>query len=364
MSSKPEEPTVGTAPLDAEAFQSYHSANLPRLLSDLGISLVISTYQTGRVILVRADGEQLNTHFKAFPRPMGIAVSGGRLALGTQQQVWEFQDQPEIGSRLEPSGRHDACFLPRASHVTGKINIHEIAFADDGLWIVNTRFSCLSVLDRRYSFVPRWRPPFISHLAPEDRCHLNGLGIQEGRVRWVTAFGVSDHPQGWRENKAVGGVLMEVPSGAVVARGLSMPHSPRWHDGRLWVLESGRGSVATVDVATGRVDTLAELPGFTRGLAFAGPLVFVGLSQVRETNAFGGIPLTERVRERCCGVWVLDSRTGRIVGSLRFEGIVQEIFDVQILKGLRFPEIAEPDSELAGSAFVLPSQSDALPLVS
>ena len=108
--------------------------------------------------------------------------------------------------------------------------------------------------------------------APQDsvRCHLNGLAIQDGRVRWVTAFGTTDTPQGWREAKS-NGVILEVPSGEVIARGLSMPHSPRWYAGKLWVLESGRGTVATVDPGTGVVSTVAELPGFTRGLALPDP---------------------------------------------------------------------------------------------
>jgi uncharacterized protein (TIGR03032 family) len=348
---------AGAAGHTAEDFRSYHSAGLPRLLRDLGSSLILSTYQSGRVIMVRADGDKLNTHFRAFPRPMGIAVGSQHLAIGTQQHVWEYHDHPEMGRKLDPPGRHDACFLPRSGQVTGKINVHEIAFAQDGLWITNTRFSCLSKLDGTHSFVPCWRPPFITALAPEDRCHLNGLAIRDGRARWVTAFGTTDTPQGWRATKSTGGVLLEVPSGDVVARGLSMPHSPRWYAGKLWVLESGRGTVATVDAGTGEVSTVAELPGFTRGLAFAGPLAFVGLSQVRESNLFSDIPLLSRVEERLCGVWVLDVRTGKTVGSLRFDGIVQEIFDVQLLGGRRFPELAEPESDLAGDSFVLPAET-------
>lgn len=339
-----------------EAFASLHTQNFPDVLRKVNASLVLSTYQSGRLIVVRPDQRQLNTHFCEFRRPMGIALTPYRLALGTEQCVWTYENEPKAGSKLEPPGRHDAFFLPRVGHVTGKINIHEIAFAEGGLWIVNTLFSCLATLDHRHSFVPCWRPPFITALAPEDRCHLNGLAVRDDRVCWVSAFGTTDVCNGWRENKGGGGVLMEVPSGTIVARGLSMPHSPRWYAGRLWILESGRGTVATVDPATGRVDTLAELPGFTRGLAFAGPLAFVGLSQVRETNAFGGIPLTDRLQDRLCGVWVLDIRTGKTVASLRFEGAVQEIFDVQLLHGLSFPEIAEPESDLAGGSFILPPE--------
>ena len=159
--------------------------------------------------------------------PMGMAISGDRLAVGTTMQVWEYVDVPAVTAKLDPPGRHDACFLPRASHVTGNIQVHEMAWdADGALWVVNTRFSCLCTLDGSASFAPRWRPPFVSALEPTDRCHLNGLGMVEGRPRYVTALGETDAPVGWRANKARGGILMDVASGEVITRGLSMPH---WH---------------------------------------------------------------------------------------------------------------------------------------
>src|SRR5262249_52310919 len=161
----------------------------------------------------------------------------------------------------------------------------EVAWAGEELWLVNTRFSCLCTLDPGYSFVPRWRPPFVTALAAEDRCHLNGLALADGRPKYVTALGESDTADGWRPNKARGGVLLDVPSGAFVARGLSMPHSPRWHDGKLWVLESGTGRLLHVTVVSGQTEPVAELPGFTRGLALAGRYAFIGLSKIRETSA-------------------------------------------------------------------------------
>lgn len=341
---------------DRRPLRSVHTKSMASLLQELGSSLLVSTYQSGRVIVVRPDGDRVNTHFRTFPSPMGMAQSGDLLALGTKQGVWVYQDQPAVGHKLEPKGRHDACYMPRTHHITGDIRIHDVAFAGGELWIVNTRFSCLSTLDGQHSFVPRWMPPFITKLAPEDRCHLNGLTLIDDEVRYVSALGITDEAGGWRDHKAAGGVLLEVPSGEVVLSGLSMPHSPRWHDGRLWILESGKGTLSVADLEAGTVETVAHLPGFTRGLAFAGPYAFVGLSQVRE-HVFGGIPLTDDLDERVCGVWAVDTRSGEIVGFLRFEGAVQEIYDVQLLAGRRWPEVAEPGAELVSGSFVLSAEA-------
>ena len=157
-------------------------------------------------------------------------------------------------------------------------------------------------------------------------------------------------------------MIIDVETNQIVASGLSMPHSPRWYRDQLWVLESGQGRLCRVDPASGAVETVAELPGFTRGLAFAGPLAFVGLSEVREATTFGGLPLTARLEDRQCGVWVVNIETGATVGFLRFDDLVQEIFEVTLLPGLRFPEIAEPHSETVANGFVLaPPPSSPVP---
>lgn len=346
----------------AATLSSVHTTSLPALLDRLNISLAVSTYQAGKLIFVRSDDGKANTHFRSFQQPMGLALRGPRLAIGALTRVWEYVNQPAVAQKLEPAGKHDGCFLPRSAHYTGNIAIHEMAFIGDELWIVNTRFSCLATIARDSSFVPRWRPPFITGYSLEDRCHLNGLGVRDGRVQYVTALGATDAAAGWRTNKAKGGVLLDVSSGETIAAELSMPHSPRWYNGQLWVLESGNGALSIVDSASGKLTTVASLPGFTRGLEFVGPFAFVGLSQVRESAVFSGIPITERLNpdERACGIWVVDVRNGQTVAFLRFESGVQEIFAVLALPH-RFPELLEDDHELVASSFMLPD--DAVPEV-
>ena len=343
---------------DEVSLRSVYTTNLPEILARLNASLVVSTYQTGKVVLVRSDNGTINTHFRNFFKPMGIAVDGARLTVGGANTVWYYRDMPALAEKLEPRGKHDAAFIPRRIHVTGDIDIHEMAWSHkDELWLVNTRFCCLCTLDADHSFNPRWRPSFVTALAPEDRCHLNGLGMVNGRVKFVTALGETNTPAGWRANKSNGGILMDVENDRIILRGLSMPHSPRWHAQRLWLLESGLGSLALVDPATGAWHTVTELPGFTRGMDFAGPLAFIGLSQVRENAVFSGIPLVERLNERSCGVWVVNIETGQTVAFLRFEAEVQEIFAVQVLPNTLFPELLEWEDERLSHSYVVPDHA-------
>jgi uncharacterized protein (TIGR03032 family) len=317
----------------------------------------VSTYQANKLLAVRAAGGGLSTLVRTFDRPMGLAAAGGQLALGTHQEVWFLRNAPDIAPRVEPAGRHDACFVPRSAHVTGDIAVHELAWVGEELWVVNTRFSCLCTLHPDYSFVPRWRPPFVTALAAEDRCHLNGLAIVEGGPKYVTALGETDTPNGWLANKPRGGCLVEVASGEVVGRGLSLPHSPRWHDGRLWLLESGTGQLVLVDPTTGRRLRVAALPGFARGLALVGPYAFVGLSKIRGGSAMDGVPLAERRERLKCGVAVVDLRSGEVTAFLEFLTAVEEIFDVQLLTGLRFPEVIGFQQETIQHTFVVPPES-------
>ncbi|MGH7193436.1 MAG: TIGR03032 family protein [Candidatus Saccharimonadales bacterium] len=348
------------APATAETTSSvveFHysqTESFVALLRQLNASLLVTTYQANKLLVVRATGNGLSTLVRTFDQPMGVALAGRRLAVGTRNQIWFLRDAPDIAPRIEPAAMHDACYLPRSCHVTGDIRCHEIAWAGDELWIVNTRFSCLCTLDADYSFVPRWQPPFVTALAAEDRCHLNGLVMEDERPRYVTVLGETDTQGGWRPNKAKGGCLIDVPSGQIVARGLSMPHSPRLHDGRLWVLESGTGRLLLVDPATGLRETVAEVPGFARGLAFAGNYAFVGLSKIRETSTFGGLPIAERLSELKCGVAVVDVHRGEVIAILEFHTAVEEIFDVQLSPGLRFPEVIGFQKEAVHHTFVIP----------
>jgi len=340
-----------------EPLRSVHTSNFPEILEQLGISLLVTTYQAGKLMMLRAENGVLNTHFRAFSKPMGLAVGPNRIAIGTQWEVIEYHNLPAVVTKLTPPNRHDACFLPRLAHCTGDIQIHEMVWNSDQLWFVNTLFSCLAIRDDIYNFRPVWKPSFISQYVPGDCCHLNGLCLREGKPRYVTALGETDQINGWRENKKDGGILIDLLTSEIIARGLSMPHSPRWYRDRLWILESGTGSFGTIDVQSGTFTSFISLPGFTRGLSFCGPLAFIGLSQVRESAVFGGIPIAERaLEERICGVYIVNIESSEVVAFVKFEDAIQEIFAVEVLHGSRYPELISDNIELLSGSFELPDE--------
>ena len=298
-------------------------------------TLVVTTYQARKIVLVGHDGRQVTVLVRDMEVPMGLAVDGARLAVALRDTVTVLADAPELAPDLpgHPRGQFRHLYLPRVSYATGDVRAHELAFGSEGLWIVNTRFSCLCLASDQYSFVPRWTPRFVTECVPEDRCHLSGLATERGAPAFVTAHAPTDVQSGWREQKLGGGVVVDVAAGEVVASGFMMPHSPRVDGGALWVLDSGRGELVKIDRASGARTSVARLPGFARGLCFVGHHAVVGLSRIRETNIFGGVPIAERHDELVCGVAVIDTRSGRLEGVLRFTSGCEEIFDVALLEG-------------------------------
>ncbi len=333
-----------SAQRELDCTTSYDDA-LPQLLEYLNISLVLTSYQAGRVITVRSHQGQLDTHFMACPRPMGLTVDQHRLTLGIWAQVLDFRRDDTVCQQIDDSQKVDACYLPRASHVTGMINIHDIAWGEEGLWAVNSTFSCLCTLDANYNFIPRWQPDWISELVPEDRCHLNGMAMKEGRPKYITTFNQQNSAGAWRENAGKVGTLVDIDTDELLLSDLWMPHSPRYYRGKVYVCESGFGLIWQLNPETHEKKLLAKLQGFTRGMAFYGNLLFVGLSKVRYSNVANRPPLSLEFDETYSGVWVLDIDSGDVVSYLSFEGDINQVYDVGIVPQSRFPQIIEWQDE-------------------
>ena len=282
-------------------FKVATSRQFTAWLRERVVSIAFTTYQTNRLFLAgRMPDGRVSLFERMFPRAMGLHASSERLWMSSLFQLWRLDNILQPG---QVQDGFDRIFIPSIAYTTGDLDIHDLAIDRDGQVVfVNTMFSCLATIADGYSFEPLWKPPFISKLAAEDRCHLNGLAMRDGEPAFVTAISRSDITDGWRDRRRDGGVLIDVASGEIVVQGMSMPHSPRWHNGRLWIFESGTGYFGSVDLDEGRFEPLTFCPGYLRGLAFVDHFAIVGLSKPRIRN-FQGLPLDENSGQpRCRGV--------------------------------------------------------------
>jgi uncharacterized protein (TIGR03032 family) len=334
-------PPAGTQPAgEPPRFELTASRQFMPWLAEMNVSLAFTTYQAGKVFFVgRLPDGRLSLFERSLPRCMGMHLHGNSLYISTLYQIWRFENVLEPGQQRDG---YDRLYLPQVGYVTGDLDVHDLGVNGAGrLVFVNTLFGCLATVSETHSFQPLWRPPFVSRLAAEDRCHLNGLAMADGAPRYMTAISESDVTDGWREHRRDGGVVVDVSSGEVVVRGLSMPHSPRLYRGKLWLHDSGTGYFGRADPATGTFERIAFCPGYLRGLDFVGDFAVVGLSKPRREGAFTGLALDEHLEqhktEPRCGLFVIHLETGDIVHWMRMEGVVQELYDVIAIPGAQRP---------------------------
>jgi uncharacterized protein (TIGR03032 family) len=331
-------------------FEINASRGFEGWLAEQRASIAFTTYQVGKVFLIGLKPDQKLWVFnRDIGRCLGLAVAKDELWVAGGSQVFRFRNAMAENDPVKNGP--DALYVPQVGYFTGDLDAHDIAVAGDGNAIfVNTRFNCLATVSLTHSFRALWRPPFISKLAAEDRCHLNGLALSDGQARYVSCVSRSDTFDGWRDHRESGGLLVDVVSGDIVCEGLSMPHSPRVHAGQLWVLNSGTGELGKVDLKSRKFEPLCFCPGYLRGLAFAGEhFALVGLSKPRDNKTFSGLPLDRALSRRDiaprCGIYVIDLRTGDVVHSLNIEGIVTELYDVALIPGIRQPGMVGLSSE-------------------
>ncbi|MGY3265648.1 TIGR03032 family protein [Lysobacter sp. HA35] len=316
------------------------SRGLAGWLAQNRMSIAISSYQSGRLYLVGSDAQGRVSFFeRIFERAMGVVGNAQRIYLGGLYQLWRFENVLRPNEVIH--GQYDKCYVPRNAQTIGDLDIHELGIRSDGRVVfVNTKYSCLAELSTTHSFKAIWKPKFISRLAPEDRCHLNGLAMVDGRPKYVTAVCRSDSVDGWRDRRRDGGVVIDIETDEIVCEGLSMPHSPRWANGKLWVLNAGTGHLGWVDFDKKAFVPLTFVPGFARGLSIVGNVAAVGLSKPRNQR-FEGLELDDELRKRdadpWCGVQIVSLTNGDVLNWIRFEGDVTELFDISFLPGVRNP---------------------------
>lgn len=342
----------------AAPFSCTYSAQLPEILFKLKCSIAISTYQAGKIVFISPkDENSIVTLPRTFEKPMGFDIVGDKMVLATKDEVISFKNSQQLALHYPNKPRtYDSLFVPRNTYYTGRVDLHDITYGTDGIYAVNTSFSCLCKIDEEYSFIPIWKPSFITDLVSEDRCHLNGLVIEEGKPKYVTALGTTDTHQGWRENIARGGVLMDITSGQTLFEHLAMPHSPMLYKGELYGLLSATGQFVRFNVKDSQVEVLKELEGFCRGLDIIDDYAFIGMSKLRKNSStFAKLDFAKTAST--AGIKILHLPTRAIVGEIQYQTSVDEIYEVKILRDSIRPNILNTIKPIHKQTLAIPERT-------
>lgn len=330
-------------------FTCQANPKLIQLLHDLKISIGISTYQAGKVVLISANHQgQLTQLPRNFKKPMGIAVHHHKkkIAIATLNHILVFKNVPELnnGYKNDLVTHYDAMYVPRVQYITGPADIHDLSFLHDDIVAVNTLFSCIVKINSDYNFEPIWMPKFIDRLAPEDRCHLNGMACANDEIKYVSAFNNGNSHQSWRANIKKSGILIDYNSHEIVNSELAMPHSPRVYDNELYFLQSATGTICKSNVQNNTYDVIYKSPSFVRGMSIYKDYAFIGLSKLRETSS-SFAELAKEGFANHAGILVINIKTGEMVGQIEYLNSVEEIFDVCVLPHTTKPNILSLEKE-------------------
>jgi uncharacterized protein (TIGR03032 family) len=344
-------------PTQLTPFSARYSSQVPELLNKLNCSIALSTYQAGKIVFIspHTDNERLITLPRTFNKPMGIAIKGDKMAISLKDEVVVFQNSQGLAEHYpNKQNTYDSLWLPRITYYTGQVDLHDVGFGDDGIYAINTSFSCVCKIDGEFNFTPIWQPPFIKELSQGDQCHLNGMVMQNGKPKYVTALGTSVTPQGWRENIIGGGVLMDVEKNEIILSNLSMPHSPKIYNNELYLLMSASGEFIKVNLETKSYTTLKKFDGFCRGLSFHQDFAFIGFSKLRKNSStFAKLSFSEKAN--FSGVKIIHMPTNAEVGEIIYETSVDEIYEVAILENMIRPNILNTHDDIHKYSLAIPS---------
>ena len=338
-------------------FQARYTPNFPELLDKLGGTLMLTTYQTGKVIMLSSDGTNISQLVRDFDRPMGVAFNGDLMAMALRTNITFFKDSKELAKTYpKKPDTYDTLYYPVSQNITSYIDTHDIVFSKQGLIGVNTSYSCLVKVDGANSFEVVWKPPFIKEFATGDACHLNGCCTDENQdIRYVTAFGQTSEAGGWRMNKLVGGFLYDIKEQKYLCEDLAMPHSPRIYKNELYVLLSATEELIKVDRVTGEQTRITKVDGFIRGLSFKDNYAFIGVSKLRKSHTFGDLPIARKKLH--AGVIVIDLNTKEKVAEIFYEDKLEEIYDVHFIPDSKRVNIINHKQSQTTSAVVTPQFS-------
>lgn len=324
------------------------------ILEKNSISLIISTYQIGKVIVLSASDEKIVQLPRTFNGVMGISCDEETISIATNNEVFVCRNSKELAQTYPKSpNKYDAIYIPQGKYFTGELAIHDIAYTKEGLIGINTKFSCLVKIDDKFNFTPIWKPFFIESLDAIDACHLNGMAVDNGEILYVTAFAKTSIEEGWRKNKYTSGLLMDIKKNEILLDNLSMPHSPRVYENYIYLAESAKGELIRVNRDTLEKEVLCSLPGFTRGIDIKGDLLFIGLSKFREDHLYGDAPILKKYKELKSGVVVYHITSNSIIGMVEYLNTVREIYDVKTISHKR-PNILNTNDDTYQLALMTP----------
>ncbi|MFT4661733.1 MAG: hypothetical protein ACI8XB_002013 [Patiriisocius sp.] len=339
-------------------FSCQYSLQVPELLMKLNCSIALSTYQAGKLVLISAkDANSLVQLPRHFERVMGIAENQekDKLALACKDQVIVFANSPDLAKYYPKApGKYDALYMPRMTYHTGSMDIHDLSFGQaETLFAVNTLFSCIVKLDSDFNFTPYWKPPFIDKLVSEDRCHLNGMAMKNGKPKYVTAFNTGNTFKSWRENITKTGVVIDVENNSIVAKDLDMPHSPRIFNDELYVLLSATGELVKINVEDGSKEVIVKIGGFVRGMSLHQDYLFIGTSKLRENSStFSQLEIEEK--SNLASIKIVHLPTKNLTGEIKYLSSLDEIYDIHVLSGKRRPNIMNTLTEDHKAGLMIP----------
>ncbi len=342
-------------------FSCTHTPQIPELLNQLQVSLALSTYQAGKMIFLSApDQDSLVQLPRNFNQPMGIALShtGNKMALACRDEVIEFRNHPSLAQHYPKSpNKYDAMYMPRVTYHTGPMDIHDLHWgAEDEIYGVNTLFSCLFKLSREHNYQPIWLPKFVTEMKSEDRCHLNGMAMKDGKPAFVTAFNQGNSYRSWKEELLDGGVLMDVDSKEIITKELGMPHTPRIIGGEVFLLESAKGALTKIHLDSGKKEIVFQTDAFLRGMDLIGDYLFISKSKLRKnSSSFGKLPFAEKATE--AGVLVVHLPSASLQGEIKYLTSVDEIYDLKIFPNQLRPNILSTLTEDFKAGLALPDSS-------
>jgi uncharacterized protein (TIGR03032 family) len=327
------------AAVELRDFETVPSDGFVAWLDEVDVALAVT--HANKVVTLGRHGDDLLVRAGRYDQVTALAAGdAGELWLGLTSQLWRLENAVPGGSDADGV---DHRYVPRVGSMIGRALPVDIAVTDQGVCIASAALSCLARPDPLQGLVPLWAPPFVRALTADVRCGLSGVAVRDGRPSAVTCHGATDAADAWRAARADGGVVVDVDSNEIVAHGLSVPQSPRWHDGHLWFVQSGTGTLGYLDgeelVEVVRVD------GYVQALCFAGGHAVVGTSGSRWDELVAGLPVGERLagRRPLTGVFVVDLRRGEVVHEVRFDGTAREIADIVAIPTGRHVEFASPD---------------------